>query len=297
MTWHLAAALHQGGDVLAAVTAGASHPAVAGLLGLAAAGLGGAVVAMAWSVHVRQIQLAEQLARRQFLVAATAGGEAREAGEAGERRGDVPAAQNGRPAPRRPDRLVIEGPDVVVTGEQARYRVPLGSGGTVVSWAAGGGALAQAPDPAHPGELLLIADRPGDLTVTVWVREGLAERRATKAVTAVPDAAAAVPPVTLRLFLNAWGLVTVAVLIMGFAGALAALGDLAPSDFIALAALLAALLGVIAAQRGPADADGRPGAVRARPWEVIPPAPRVAPPPPHPADPAAAEPNHRYRAG
>ncbi len=294
MTWHLAAVLHQGGNVLAAVTAGASHPAVAGLLGLGAAGLGGAVVAMAWSVHVRQIQLAEQLARRQFLVAASQGGEG---AEAGERRGDVPAAQNGRPGPRRPDRLIIEGPDVVVTGEQARYRVPLGSGGTVVSWAAGGGALAQSPDPAHPDDLLLIADRPGDLTVTVWVREGLAERRATKAVTAVPDAAATVPPVTLRLFLNAWGLVTVAVLTVGFAGALAALGDLAPSDFIALAALLAALLGVVAAQRGTADGDGRPGTVRARPWELIPPAPRPAPPPGHPAGPAPAEPNHRHRAG
>jgi hypothetical protein len=292
MTWHPAAALHQGGGVLAAaVTAGASHPAVAGLLGLGAAGLAGAVVAMAWSVHVRQIRLAEQLARRQFLVVAAPGA------EGGERRGDVPAAQNGRPVPGRPDRLIIEGPDVVVAGEQARYRVPPGSGGKVVSWAAGGGALAQSPDPAHPDELLLIADQPGALTVTVWVREGLAERRATKAVTAVPDTTAAVPPVTLRLFLNAWGLVAVAVLIVGFAGALAALGDFTSSDFIALAALVAALLGVIAAQRTTADGDGRPGAVRARPWELIVPSSHPAPMPGNPADPAAPEPNHRRRVG
>jgi hypothetical protein len=292
MTWHPAAALQHGGDTLAAVTAGASHPAVAGLLGLGAAGLAGAVVAMAWSVHVRQIQLAGQLARRQVLVAGAPGG------QTAERSGDAPAARNGRAAPGRPDRLIIDGPDVVVAGEQARYRVPLGSGGRVVSWAAGGGALAQSPDPAHPDELLLIAGQPGDLTVTAWVREGLAERRATKAVTAVPDPTP-VPPVTLRLFLNAWGLLTAAVLIVGFAGALAALGDLTSSDFIALAALLAALLGVIAAQRGPVD-DGRPGAVKARPWELIRPAPHPVPPPGGPADhadPAAAGPNHGYRAG
>jgi hypothetical protein len=294
MTLHLAAALHQGGDVLAAVTAGASHPAVAGLLGLGAAGLAGSVVAMAWSVHVRQIRLAEQLARRQVLVAAGPGV------EGGERRGDVPPATNGRAVPGRPDRLIIEGPDVVAAGEQARFRVPPGSGGTVVSWAAGGVALAQSPDPAHPDELLLIADQPGNLMVTVWVREGLAERRATKAVTAVPDATAAAPPVTLRVFLNAWGLVTVAVLIVGLAGALAALGALTSSGFIALAALLAALLGVIAAQRPAADGDSRPGAFRARPWELIPPAPRPAPLPGHPAHtagPADPEPDHRHRVG
>src|SRR5260370_33604879 len=63
----------QGDDMLAAVAAGASHPAVAALLGLGAAGLAGAVVAMAWNVRVRQIRLAEQLARRQFIVTADAG--------------------------------------------------------------------------------------------------------------------------------------------------------------------------------------------------------------------------------
>jgi len=52
----------------AALAANAGHPAVAALLGVGAAALAGAVVAMAWAVHSRQIRLAEQLARRQFLV-------------------------------------------------------------------------------------------------------------------------------------------------------------------------------------------------------------------------------------
>src|SRR6266568_9183271 len=68
----------QAGDMLTALATGASHPAVAGLLGLGTAGLAGVVVAMAWSVHARQIRLAEQLARRQFTVT----GEAGEAGHA-----------------------------------------------------------------------------------------------------------------------------------------------------------------------------------------------------------------------
>ena len=54
--------------MLTAVMADAGHPVVAGLLGLGAAGLAAAVVVMAWSVHIHQIRLAEQLARRQFLV-------------------------------------------------------------------------------------------------------------------------------------------------------------------------------------------------------------------------------------
>jgi hypothetical protein len=228
------------------------HPAVAGLLGLGASGLAGGVVVMAWSVHARQIRLAEQLARRQFLVTAD------------------PAATNGHhpePAAAKADRVVnagpvpviIDGPDTVVTGEQVRYRVPLNGSRKVVSWAAGGGSLAQAPDPAHPDELLLVADEPGNLSITVWVREGMTERRATKPVTAVPDMTPPGPPVTVRVFLHAWGLVVVAVLIIGFAAALAALGDFASSDFIALAALLAALLGVIAVARGTGDAPSPPG--------------------------------------
>ncbi|MEP7025243.1 MAG: hypothetical protein ABJB47_15885, partial [Actinomycetota bacterium] len=96
------------------------------------------------------------------------------------------------------------------------------------------------------------------LTVSVRVREGITERRATKAVTAVPDATAP-PPITLRLFLQGWGLVVVAVLIVGFAGALAALGSLSSSDFIALVAPLGALLAVISVARGGGDSAGRPG--------------------------------------
>jgi hypothetical protein len=276
--------------VLAAAAAGAGHPAVASLLALGASGLAGSVVAMAWSVHARQIRLAEQLARRQLVVTPEAGPAAGG--------GATPAAPvtNGRPpGARGPDPVVIDGPDTVVAGEQVRYRVAHSGTRKVVSWAVGGGSLAQAPDPAHPDELLLIADQPGDLTVTVWVREGMNERRATKPITVVPDVAAAAPQVTLRLFLHAWGLVAVAVLIVGFAAALDALGDLASSDFIALAALAAALLGVIAVARTAADPDARPGAARgiarSRAWDFTAPGdttPQVTPvPPPARADRAA----------
>jgi hypothetical protein len=144
---------------------------------------------------------------------------------------------------------VIEGPDTVVAGEQVRYRVRPSGNRKVVAWAAGGGAVAQAPDPAHPDELLLIADQPGNLTIIVRVRDGMTERRGTKAVTAVPEVLAP-PPFTLRLFLNGWGLVAVAVLIAGFAASLDALGNLSSSDFIALVSPLAALLSVVAVVRG-----------------------------------------------
>ena len=60
--------------MLAALAAQASHPVVAGLLGLGASGVAGGVVAMAWSVHVHQIRLAGQLARRQLIVTHGAGG-------------------------------------------------------------------------------------------------------------------------------------------------------------------------------------------------------------------------------
>jgi hypothetical protein len=245
--------------MLAAVAAGASHPAVAALLGLGAAGLAGVVVAMAWNVNARQIRLAEQLARRQFTVTAEAGA-AGDPGNGGN--GSNPAvtseeaaATNGRAAPL----VVIDGPETVVTGEQARYRLRPSGGQQGVSWAVGGGSVSQAPDPAHPDELLLIADRPGNLTIIVRVREGMAERRATKPVTAVADVTDPEPPFTLRLFLQGWGLVAVAVLIVGFAGALDALGSFTTSDFIALAVPLAALLGVVAVARGAGDAPGRPG--------------------------------------
>ena len=159
-------------------------------------------------------------------------------------------APRGKPVP--PD--VIEGPDEVIAGEQARYRVQPSVPHQVVTWAVGGGAVSHAPDPAQPGDLLLIADQPGDLTLIARVREGLTERRATKQVTAVPEVTTPTPPFTLRLFLHGWGLVVVAVLIVGFAGALDALGNFTSSDFIALAVPLAALLGVIAVARGTSEA-------------------------------------------
>jgi len=289
----------------AALAANAGHPAVAALLGLGAAALAGAVVAMAWAVHARQIRLAEQLARRQFLVMTDpaaprqdgaeghdettgrangtghapgsgapppAGG----AGRAGAGHGSGANGTTGQPGtvktapgqssvaqpgagPSAP--VVIEGPDTVAAGEQVRYRVRPSGDRKVVAWAAGGGAVAQAPDPAHPDELLLIADRPGNLTIIVRVRDGMTERRGTKAVTAVPEVLAP-PPFTLRLFLNGWGLVAVTILIAGFAAALDALGNLSSSDFIALVCPLAALLSVVAVVRGrevpPQHNPGRP---------------------------------------
>jgi hypothetical protein len=248
--------------MLEAVAAGASHPAVAAWLGLGTTGLAGVVVAMAWNVNARQIRLAEQLARRQFLVTSetsTAGRVADQGGGAEiEGIGDAARAKPAARAKAVPPE-VIEGPDEVVAGEQARYRVQPSGPHQVVSWAVGGGAVSHAPDPAHPGDLLLIADQPGDLTIIARVREGLTERRATKSVTAVPEVTAATLPFTLRLFLHGWGLVVVAVLIVGFAGALDALGNFTSSDFIALAVPLAALLGVIAVARGNSDAGSRPG--------------------------------------
>jgi hypothetical protein len=58
----------------------------------------------------------------------------------------------------------------------------------------------------------------------------------------------------------------VAVVVIGFAAALVALGNLSSPDFIALVAPLAALLGVIAVARGTGDASGpRPGPARPKP--------------------------------
>jgi hypothetical protein len=243
--------------MLAAVSTSPGHPAVAILLGLGAAGLAALVVAMAWSVHVRQIRLAEQLARRQFTVT----GEAAEAQAAedvivagDEAVKEAAKASNGRSAT---PVIVIDGPETVVTGEQARYRLRPASTATMVSWAVGGGSVSQSPDPTHPDELLVIADRPGDLTVIARAREGMHERRATKSVTAVPEVTTPDPPFTLRVFLHAWGLVAVAVLVIGFAAALEALGSLSSSDFIALVVPLAALLAMSAANRGNGDTPRR----------------------------------------
>jgi hypothetical protein len=247
----------------AALAAGASHPAVAAWLALGTAGLAAAVVAMAWSVNTRQIRLAEQLAKRQFAITSrpSANGHGANGGGAngGGANGGGPAEVEGAARAKKAPPEVIDGPDEVVAGEQARYRVQTAGPHQVVSWAVGGGAVSHAPDPGHPGDLLLIAEQPGDLTVIARVREGLNERRATKAVTAVPEVPDPAPPFALRLFLHGWGLVVVAVLIIGFAGALDALGNFTSSDFIALAVPLAALLGVIAVARGTSEAGGRPG--------------------------------------
>jgi hypothetical protein len=250
----------------AAASASTSHPAVAVLLGLGAVAVAVATVAMAWSVHARQIQLAELLARRQFIITGGDGANGQAAAETAvapaadgdDEDGALPGMAS--PAGAAPA-VVIDGPDTLIVGDQGRYQVRRAAGNRqVMSWAVGGGAVSQAPDPAHPDELLLVADRPGSLTITVRVRDGLTERRATKAITAKPEPPAPAPPVLLRIFLHGWGLVVVAVLLIGFAGALSALGNLSSADFIALVSPLAALLGVVAAVRGLADPDkGQPG--------------------------------------
>jgi hypothetical protein len=244
------------------------------------------VVAMAWSVHSRQIRLAEQLARRQFIVIAGTQPAASTANADG-----LPAngqvGDEGRAHPR--SAVVIDGPGTLVAGEQARYRVRPAGGHKVVSWAAGGGPVSHAPDPAHPDELLLVADQPGSLTISVRVRDGMTERRATKSVTVVADVMEAAPPFPLRLFLRGWGLVAVAVLIIGFAGALDALGDLASGDFIALAALLAALLGVLTGARGGDEA--RPAkTAKAQAIQAL--NGRAEGTPGHAVHPAAGKPDH-----
>jgi hypothetical protein len=258
-------------DMFEALAQGASHPAVAAWLGLGTAAVAAVVVAMAWSVNARQIRLAELLARRQFpltsgngptkegapeIEGAATTEEASRAKPAAAGGRASPAAAGGRAGKVPPE--VIDGPDQLVAGEQARYRVQTGGPHQVVSWAVGGGgAVSHGPDPGHPGDLLLIAEQPGDLTIIARVREGLNERRATKTVTAVAEVTEPTPPFSLRLFLHGWGLIVVAVLIVGFAGALNALGNFTSSDFIAVAVPLAALLGVLAVARGPGA--GEPG--------------------------------------
>ncbi len=241
-----------------ALAQGASHPAVAVWFAMGTTAVAAVVVAMAWSVNVRQIRLAEQLAKRQFVIAGGIAGIKREleGAPAGE---NAPVAEDPVRAKKAPPEA-IEGPDEVTAGEQARFRVqPLGPH-QVVTWAVGGaGAVSHAPDPSQPGDLLLVADQPGELILIARVREGLNERRATKTITAVPAVPEPSPPFTLRLFLHGWGLVVVAVMIVGFAGALDALGNFTSSDYIAMAVPLAALLGVIAVARGSGDASGRTG--------------------------------------
>jgi hypothetical protein len=138
----------------------------------------------------------------------------------------------------------------VVIGEQARYRVRRSGVQQVVAWSAGGSAVSQSEDPAHPEDLLLVADRPGLVTISVRLREGLAERRETKAVTAVANPETATPAVASRLLLQDWPVITVAVLAVGFAAALVAVGSLPVADFIALVTPLVAVLAVVSATRG-----------------------------------------------
>jgi len=253
--------------MVVALAQSASHPAVAAWLGLGAAAVAAVVVVMAWSVDTRQIKLAELLARRQLVITSGSGlakaGTAKVEGakpEAGASQAGTPPegarGMTGRGKRVPPD--VIEGPDEVMAGEQARFRVQPAAPHQVVTWAVGGGAVSHAPDPSQPGDLLLIADQPGDLTIMARMREGLTERRATKSVTVVPEVPDPGPPFALRLFLHGWGLIVVAVLIVGFAGALNALGNFTSSDFIALAVPLAALLGVLAVARGGGEGNGRP---------------------------------------
>jgi hypothetical protein len=229
-------------------------------------GLAAVVVAMAWSVHVRQIRLAEHLARKQFIV--TGDADPAHANGAADAAAALLAEAEQAAEPAVTSRVIVDGPETVVVGEQVRYRVRPNGTRKTASWAVGGGSVAQAPDPAHPDELLLIADQPGDLIVTARVREGMMERRGTKQITAVEDVTSTRPPFTLRLCLHGWGLITVGVLIVGFTGALVALGTLAAADFLALVASVGAVLGVVAVALGGDSGGGAgssPGQARPRP--------------------------------
>jgi hypothetical protein len=228
---------------------------VAAILGLGAAGVAGGIVFMAWNVHVQQMRLAERLAGRDTSGSA---GTVRPAHAAnGNGNGAAVQPANGKTNGHANGRA-IEGPDSVVIGEQARYRVRRAEGQRVVAWAAGGGAVSQAADPAHPDDLLLVAAQPGTLTVSVRLREGIAERRETKAVTAVASPAVAAPSAASRLFLQEWPLTTVVVVVIGFAAALVALGSLQVGGFIALVAPLAAMLVVVTTARRNPDRPGQP---------------------------------------
>src|SRR5215471_15022142 len=261
---------------------------VAAVLGLGAAGVAGGIIAMAWSLHLHQLQVAERFAGRLAgreagdhadigepahaangnggspkvatgVGATGAGATARPAGAAIAGGPASPASSSAPSAPASragrgrsaspPPPSAIEGPDSVVIGEQARYRVLHTSAQQVVAWAAGGGAVSQSSDPASPDDLLLVADRPGNLTVSVRLREGLSERRETKTVSAVAKPEIVAPAIGARLFLQDWSLITVAVLVVGFTAALAALGSLPVGDFIALVAPLTAVLAIVATTR------------------------------------------------
>ncbi len=236
-----------------AAAADVGQSVVAAILGLGAAGVAGGIVAMAWSVHVQQIRLAERLGRRDGSQAAGTVRPSQAANGTGAAADHADGTTNGHA-----NGHAIDGPDSVVIGEQVRYRVRRSEGQRVVAWAAGGGAVSQASDPAHPDDLLLVAAQPGTLMVSVRLREGIAERRETKAVTAVASPATALPAAASPLFLQEWPLTTVVVVVIGFAAALVALGSLEVGGFIALVAPLAAMLVVVTATRRHPERPGQP---------------------------------------
>ena len=156
------------------------------------------------------------------------------------------------------------------SGNHRRRRAdppPRPADGKVVTWAAGSGAVSQSLDPAHPDELLLIADRPGPLMLHVRVGEGLTKRRETRSVTAVPDVtpgrvALLAPAVPARMGPDrdrpSGHRVRRSLRCAGQP-------DLTSADFIALVVPLAALLGVIAVARGTSDQIPAPATSRIRP--------------------------------
>ena len=80
-----------------ALAQSASHPAVAAWFAIGTVAVAAVVVAMAWSVNVRQIRLAEQLAKRQFVISGGIAGIKRElegaAGGEGAQAGEGPARE------------------------------------------------------------------------------------------------------------------------------------------------------------------------------------------------------------
>jgi hypothetical protein len=228
---------------------------VAAILGLGAAGVAGGIVLMARTVHLRQVQLAERLAGRDGSGLADI---VEPPPQAANGNGATAAQHSNGTTNGHVNGHAIEGPDSVNIGEQVRYRVRRSEGQRVVAWAAGGGAVSQASDPAHPDDLLLVAAQPGTLMVSVRLREGIAERRETKAVTAVASPALAVPAAASGVFLQEWPLTTVVVVVVGFAAALVALGSLEASGFIALVAPLAAMLIVVTVTRRHPERPGHP---------------------------------------
>ena len=225
---------------------------VAAILGLGAAGIAGGIVAMARSVHLQQIQLAERLARRDDSEPADIV--------------EPPPAANGNGATTQHSNgttnghangHAIEGPDSVRIGEQVRYRVRRSEGQRVVAWAAGGGAVSS----VRPGA----SGRPAAGRGPARNPDGLGAAARGHRRTArdqgrhrVGRPALAVPAAASPLFLQDWPLTTVVVVVIGFAAALVALGSLQVAGFIALVAPLAAMLVVVTATRRQPERPGHP---------------------------------------